>query len=96
MNKKVCSAKLKDCVKQASSTHRELLAVKNVLNSFGEMLRNVTNLFTSACRVLSVDSAKPHLQNIAIDVFTFCSKFNIKLISQWIPREQNKLADYYS
>ena len=96
LNKKVCSAKLKDCVKQASSTHRELLAVKNVLNSFGEMLRNVTNLFTSACRVLSVDSAKPHLQNIAIDVFTFCSKFNMKLISQWIPREQNELADYYS
>ena len=39
---------------------------------------------------------KPYLQKIAIDVFSFCSKFNIKLIPQWIPREQNKLADYYS
>ena len=49
----------------------------------------------SACRILSVGSSKPHLQNIAIDVFTFCSKFNIKSISQWITREQNELADCY-
>ena len=55
---------------------------------------NINNF--TACRVLSVGSAKPHLQNIAIDVFTFCSKFNIKLIQQWIPRERNELADYYS
>ena len=55
---------------------------------------NIDN--SSACRILSVGSARPYLQNIAIDVFSFCSKFNIKLISQWILREQNKLADYYS
>ena len=52
---------------------------------------NIDN--SSACRTFSVGSAKPHLQNIAIGVFTFFSKFNV---SQWIPREQNELADYYS
>ena len=94
LNKKVCSAKFKDCEKQTSSTHRELLAIKYVLESFGEMLRNQSvhvNIDNSiACRISSVGSAKPHLQNIAIDTFTFCSKFNVKLIPQWIPREQNE------
>ena len=83
-----------------TTTHRELLAVKYVLDSFGEMLRNqsvqVNIDNSSAFRILSVGSTKPYLQNIAIDVFSFCSKFNIKLIPQWIPREQNQLADAYS
>ena len=34
LNKKVCSAKFKDCEKQTSSTHRELLEVKYVRDSF--------------------------------------------------------------
>ena len=55
---------------------------------------NIDNF--SAYRILSDGSAKPYLQNIATDVFNFCSKFNIKLISQWIPRKQNELSDYYS
>ena len=55
---------------------------------------NIDN--SSACRILFAGSAKPYLQNIAIDDFSFCSKFNIKLIPQWIPREQNELADYYN
>ena len=55
---------------------------------------NIDN--SSACRILSVGRAKPYLQNIDIDVFNFFSKFNVKLIPQWIPREQNELADYYS
>ena len=40
LNREVCFAKFKDCEKQTSSTHRELLAVKYVLDRFGEMLRN--------------------------------------------------------
>ena len=50
----------------------------------------------SACRILSVSSAQPYLLNISVDGFSFCSKFNIKLIPQWITGEQNELADYYS
>ena len=100
LNKEVCSAKFKYCEKQISSIHRELLAIKYVLVSFGEMSQNqsvqVNIDNSSACRILSAGSAKPYLQNIAIDVFNFCLKLNIKLIPQWIPREQNKLAYYYS
>ena len=40
LNREVCSAKFKDCEKQTSSIHRELLAVKHVLVSFGEILQN--------------------------------------------------------
>ena len=51
---------------------------------------------SSACKILFVGSAKPRLQNIAIDVFIFCLKFTTRLIPQWIPRGQNGLADYHS
>ena len=88
LNKEVCSAKFKDCEKQTNSTHKELFAVKYVLDSFGEMLRNQSDHVnidnSSAYRILSVGSAKPYLQNIA-NVFNFCSKFNIKLVPQWVP-----------
>ena len=84
LNKEVCAAKFKNCEKQTSSTHGELLAVKYVLDSFGEMLRNQSvqvNIDDAcACRILSAGSAKPYLQNIAIDGLNFCSNFNIELI----------------
>ena len=74
LNKEVCSAKFKDSEKQTSSTHRELLTVKYVLDKLGEMLQNqsvqVNIDNSSACRILTVGSAKPYLQIIAIDVFT--------------------------
>ena len=86
LNRKICSGIFKDCEKQTSSTHRELLAVKYVLESFGEMLLNhsvqVNIDNSSACRILSAGSTNPHLQNIAIDVLTFRSKFNVKVIPQ--------------
>ena len=100
LNIEVCSQKFTDSEKLISSTHRELLAVKYVLDSFREMWRSqsfqVNEDNASACRILSAGSAKPYLQNIAVDVFNFCSKSNIKLIPQWITREQNELAYYYS
>ena len=100
LNKEICSAKFQDSEKATSSTFIELLAVKYVHTSFGELVKNqsvqvnVDN--SSACRILSVGSSKPHLQRVAIDVFTICTKLNIKLIPKWIPREENHLADFYS
>ena len=44
---------------------------------------------SSACRILLIGSSKPHLQN-------FCTRFNIKLIPQWIPGEHNSFADFYN
>ena len=86
--------------KGTSSTYRELLAVKHVLTSFGYILKkqsdqvNIDN--SSACGILSIGSSKPHLQNLVIDIFNFCTRFNIELIPQWIQKEQNYLADFYS
>ena len=46
LNKEVCSAKFKDCEKQIRSTHRELLSVKYVLDSF-RFIRFINNLYGS-------------------------------------------------
>ena len=46
--------------------------------------------------MLTVGSFKTSLQNIAIGVFNSCSAYNIELIPQWIPREQNELVDHHS
>ena len=98
LNKVVSSSKFKDCQKE---TKNQELHIKNYLplNVFWIALGKPykTNVFklnidnSNACRILSVCSAEPHLQNIAIDNFTFYSKFNINLNPYWIPREQNEL-----
>ena len=100
LNKEICSAKFDKYEKGTSSTYRELIAVKYVITTFGYIFKNqfvqVNIDNSSVCRILSIGSSKPHLQNLAIDVFNFCTRFSIKLIPQWIPRERNYLADFYS
>ena len=44
----------------------------------------------------SIGSSKLHTQNLAIGTFNIRTRFNIKLVPQWIPREQNYVADFYS
>ena len=41
-------------------------------------------------------STKHLLQNLAIDIYQICLKYNINLESQWLPREENKKADELS
>ena len=83
-----------------SSTTRELSAVKYVLGSFGSILENesiqvnVDNL--SACHILSVGSSKTHLQSLALEIFKYCLSHNIQLQPNWVPRDENQIADYYS
>jgi len=80
-----------------SSTHRELLAVKNVLLSVHQHIKNEAVLWFSdnanVARIIDSGSTKPCLQNLAIDIFETCLRFNIKLIPSWIPREMNSFAD---
>ena len=75
LNKEICSAKFDKYEKETSCTLRELLTVKYVLTSFGYILKNqsvqVYIYNSSACRILSSGSSKPHLQNLAIDAFIF-------------------------
>ena len=100
LNQTICVGKFTECEKLTSSTSRELLAVNYVLKSFGSVLSNESfqlNLDSiSACRILSVGSAKRHLQNIALEIFEHCLKLNINLQPNWIPREKNTIADSYS
>jgi hypothetical protein len=41
-------------------------------------------------------SKAEHLQDICLRLFWFCHDHQIELIPEWIPREQNQLADYLS
>ena len=70
-NKEICSKKFDKYEKETGSTFRELLAVKYVPTSFGYILKNqsvqVNIDNSSACRISSIDSSKPH-----IEIFNFC------------------------
>ena len=83
-----------------SSTWRELGAVGRVLESIAHKLSNLrVRWFTdnwNVVRILQVGSAKPHIQVEALRVFKACICYNIRLEPEWITRDRNQLADYYS
>ena len=73
-----------------SSTNRELLTVKYVMESLGYLLQHESVLWYSdnfnTARIIEVGSTKPHLQKIALEIFELCLKNDITLHSSWIPR----------
>ena len=83
-----------------SSTWRELRIVKVVLESFQTKLRNErVHWFTdnqNVVRIVQHGSSKPALQAEALGIFSLCVNNYIRIEPEWIPREQNELADYYS
>ena len=83
-----------------SSTWCELRAVKMVLKSFQSKLKHErVRWFTdnqNVVRIVQYGSTKPSLQAEALGIVSLCVQGNIHLELEWIPREQNKLADYYS
>ena len=86
--------------KNTSSTYRELLAVNSVLQSIINDLKHQTVLwFTdnqNVSRIIQAGSSKLHLQKLCIDIYNLCVKNDISIKPQWIPREQNQLADTFS
>ena len=100
LGKYICSGKFTPDETIQSSTFRELLAVKLVLQSYGHLLANqaiqVNTDNFSASRILSIGSSKIPLQGLAVDIFSYCLTHDIKLTPEWTPREQNRCADYYS
>lgn len=76
-----------------SSTYLESKAAFYVLKSYAEKLRHqrvkvfVDNMRSS--RILIVGNATPHLQEIAVDIFSIYLKFDISLESQWLPYQKN-------
>ena len=80
-----------------SSTYRKLKAVFYVLKSYANSLKHqrvkvfIDNMGTS--HILMVGSSKPHLQQIAVDIFSISLSFDISLDSRWLPREESARAD---
>ena len=83
-----------------SSTYRELKAVFYVLKSYANSLKHQrVKVFADnigASRILMVGNSKPHLERIAVDIFSICLSLDISLDSQWLPREENACADLLS
>jgi len=80
-----------------SSTWRELRAVRYVLESFKTKLRNERiRWFTdnhNVVRIVQYGSSKPHLQAEALRILCTCMNSSIRIEPEWIPREDNELAD---
>ena len=83
-----------------SSTHRELLGVITVLESFPCFLRSQTiKWYTDNQGVVAIvnkGSMKPDLQILAVRIFKFCRENCISIQMEWLPREQNQGADTIS
>ena len=47
-------------------------------------------------RILTVGSGKGCLQDVALQIFALCMSHAIHIEPEWIPREQNEIADYIS
>ena len=85
---------------QKSSTWRELAAIKFALAAFEAHLSglrvrcNTDN--QNVVRIIQFGSMVKELQNIALDIFLFTSRRQIQLAMNWIPRDQNSPADFFS
>ena len=79
---------------------REMLAIQSALQAFAPVLKgHSVSLFTDSQNCEAIcdhGSRKPHLQRLAIEVFTLCRAHDIDLSVVWIPREQNEQADALS
>ncbi|MEW8546455.1 MAG: reverse transcriptase domain-containing protein [Candidatus Thiodiazotropha sp.] len=83
-----------------SSTWRETEAVSRVIKSNVNLLKNkrvkVYSDNKNVTPVLQTGSRKTELQEIACEVHEICQKYNIEIISEWIPRSKNEIADILS
>ena len=85
---------------ETSSTFRELLAVKYVLQSFSNILSSHCVQWltdnTNVPKIITAGSRRHHLQELALNIYNICIIYSINLYPAWIPREQNKIADTIS
>ena len=83
-----------------SSTWRELRAIALVLESVAEKLAGQICIHRSdnqaAVHIVKHGSRRSHLQEVAMEIHAICMKWSIKLEVEWVPRDENELADYYS
>ena len=85
---------------QKSSTWRELAAIKFALAAFEAHLSglrvccNTDN--QNVVRIIQFGSMVKELQDITLDIFLFTSHRQIQLAMNWIPRDQNSQANFFS
>ena len=83
-----------------SSTWRETEAVSRIVKTYGDLFKNkCVKVYSDNKNVKSIinnGSRKSDIQSIALDLNDFCDRENIKICTEWIPREGNEQADYLS
>lgn len=83
-----------------SSTWREMKAIFIILQSLSLCLSNkLVKIYTdnqSVARICNVGSMKPDLQYLALQIYELCIRYSIIIELEWIPRDLNVQADFYS
>ena len=86
--------------REKSSTYRGLAVVKYTLHSFSGLFSHQVVLWHSdnlnTARIIRNGRATDSPHALALEVFRFCLRHYIHIISQWVPREENELADSIS
>jgi len=89
-----------ECESSNSSTWKELTAVKHILLSMVNILKDIRiKWFTDNQNVVGIvakGSMKLELQDIALCIFDNCVQYNISIDVEWVARTNNDKADYIS
>ena len=98
--RRFCSGMWSTVERAKSSSFRELLAVYLALKGFRNfIIRKKVKIFSdnqNVVRIVHAGSSIIHLQPIAVDILSFCMTNSVSFQAQWIPRDDNELADYLS
>jgi hypothetical protein len=83
-----------------SSTWRELAAVLRVLLELRDVFAHQKIRWytdnSNVPRILAHGSMKSDLHSLALSVFQLCLKHNIVILPEWVPRDNNSIADSIS
>ena len=83
-----------------SSTMREILAVRKVLQSFAPKLAGLCVKWymdnQNVAHIIDVGSRKPCFQEEAKLIFKICVLHGISIEPEWVPRSSNEQVDYLS
>jgi hypothetical protein len=86
--------------KLKSSTWRELRTLEFLLDSLkSQLYGKLVKIYTdnqNVVRICQVGSMKSDLQILAWKIYKICMSNNSNIELEWLPREQNVSADYFS
>ena len=95
-----CSAMWSSVERAKSSSFRELMAAYLALKSFQNFISGmkvkISSYNQNVVHIVHAGSSIIHLQQIAVDIFSFCMTNSVSFQAHWIPRGANELADYLS